>query len=88
MRTKFNWDDERRARIAAEQEKIRLTGPPRAPWEMYPGRGPYGGWNQGTQGYFLDFVFLPWWRDRSSAEREEYLEQHEASEEWREYLRW
>lgn len=69
-----------------ERTRIQENGPPPAPWEKYPGRGPIGGWNQGEQGYFLEIVFLPWWRELQPDSRTKYLEEHAAPDAWVEYL--
>jgi hypothetical protein len=76
-----------RERLGREgREQLLQDGPLPAPWEKYPDRTPYGGWNQGEQAFFLDYVFLPWWRSLNGEDRNRYLRAKNAPPDWSDFL--
>ena len=63
----------------------RRDGEPPAPWVAFPQARPFGGFNQGTNEYWMRQSWGPFWMSLSAEAREHYLNRHEAPEQWREW---
>lgn len=65
---------------------LRLRPPP--PWIVFPDMDPEAvGSLQGSVAYWWDWLFLPFWSAATAAERRRYLEEFNASAEWREFVK-
>ncbi len=72
-------------RLLQAIDGLALRPPP--PWAVFPDFDPESlGSLQGSFAFWWDWLFLPYWRVASSAERRSYLERFEATPAWREFL--
>jgi hypothetical protein len=70
-----------------ETKKLNHPGCVIPPWVAFPEYDIYtGGWRQGNGEYWWHNVWLPFWSNMSTSERQSYLKQYSASKDWLEYL--
>lgn len=62
--------------------KALSTIPPPPPWIAFPRKPPFSTWNQGTEGYFLDKVWRPYYQGLTERERAALLEKYPAPISW------
>jgi len=63
----------------------RRDGDPPAPWVAFPRSLPFGGFNQGTNEYWMGHSWLPFWSNLSPEARQRYLVANRAPAEWRQW---
>jgi hypothetical protein len=63
----------------------RRDGEPPPPWVAFPKSHPFGGFNQGTNEYWMRDAWGPFWSALSAEEREDYLTRHDAPPAWRDW---
>lgn len=63
----------------------RGDGEPPAPWLAFPSSTPFGGFNQGTNEYWMRGSWGPFWASLSPEDRLEYLNRNSAPPQWREW---
>jgi hypothetical protein len=63
----------------------RQEGEPPAPWVAFPSSRPFGGFNQGTNEYWMRGSWGPFWASLSLEARLDYLNRNGAPPQWREW---
>jgi hypothetical protein len=64
----------------------RQDGEPPAPWVAFPSSRPFGGFNQGTNEYWMRHSWLPFWSNLSADARQDYLTRNGAPHPWHEWI--
>ena len=73
------------ASLLSKIDSLKLRPPP--PWVVFPEVDPESvGSLQGSLAYWWEWWFLPFWRAADFTERQRYLEEFDASPEWRAFL--
>jgi hypothetical protein len=65
--------------------KLNQVGEVFPPWQAFPGYDSFsGGWRQGNGEYWMLNVWLPYWKQLSEAEKNNYINKWNAPADWKE----
>lgn len=68
-----------------ETRKLNQIGDVFPPWQAFPKYDSLsGGWRQGNGEYWLLNIWLPYWKQLSEQEKQNYLNKWDAPEDWKE----
>lgn len=55
-------------------------------WTIFPDLSADDVHNQGAVDGYIEYIWLPYWRSLSEAEKAAYLDRHDASDDWRQNI--
>lgn len=59
---------------------------PHPMWVVFPHLAANDPQNQGAVDGYIDYIWLPYWQSLSEGEKAAYLDEHNASPDWREAI--